>query len=363
MHLYVAGSGGGQAPNEALRNELERGLGDIADRAVKYPAVGVLNVDGLLAAERVGGKYHNSVVAGKRELRRLINANIDECRGSTKLIISGYSQGAQVAADVFQEFENDKRGRGAYIYALILFGDPYFNSGDDGAGASWGARRHVKGRDGSLGRRGGFTSKYRGRVRSYCHRKDPICQGDRPTVQISATLSAWKVDMGRQLASGRLSFAEHNNYHEVDEAQDAGRWLSTKLRAELGITQPGTQPPPTEPVDQPSDTPDTTPVLPVTPPVPTWREQQGSRGANTFSNPYNASGQGPRVEAMSWVDVSCKVYAPQIASANPDGYWYRIASAPWNNAYYAVANTFWNGDVPGQKPYTHNTDFNVPDCS
>lgn len=39
MHLYVAGSGGGQAPNEALRNELERGLGDVADRAVKYPAV------------------------------------------------------------------------------------------------------------------------------------------------------------------------------------------------------------------------------------------------------------------------------------------------------------------------------------
>ena len=63
-----------------------------------------------------------------------------------------------------------------------------------------------------------------------------------------------------------------------------------------------------------------------------------------------------------WVDVSCKVYAPQIQSANPDGYWYRIATAPWNNQYYAVANTFWNGDVPGQKPYTHFTDWAVRDC-
>jgi hypothetical protein len=102
---------------------------------------------------------------------------------------------------------------------------------------------------------------------------------------------------------------------------------------------------------------------PTPQPAPrTWAEQQGSLGANTFTNPYNASGIGTKIQPYQWVDVSCKVYAPQIQSANPDGYWYRIASAPWNNTYYAVANTFWNGDVPGQRPYTHNTDFAVPDC-
>jgi hypothetical protein len=106
---------------------------------------------------------------------------------------------------------------------------------------------------------------------------------------------------------------------------------------------------------------------PVPPPSPgspavTWSEQQGSLGANTFLNPYNASGIGTKIQPYQWVAVSCKVYAPQIVSANPDGYWYRIASPPWNNAYYAVANTFWNGDIPGVKPYTHNTDFAVPDC-
>jgi hypothetical protein len=62
------------------------------------------------------------------------------------------------------------------------------------------------------------------------------------------------------------------------------------------------------------------------------------------------------------VQVECKVLDGTIASANPDGYWYRIASAPWNGEYYAVANTFWNGDIPGHTPYTHNTDFAVPDC-
>ena len=105
------------------------------------------------------------------------------------------------------------------------------------------------------------------------------------------------------------------------------------------------------------------PAPPGPPPAPatTWQEQQGHHGVNTFTNPYNASGMGPRIDPAAWVAVSCKVYAPQIVSANPDGYWYRIASAPWSNAYYSPANTFMNGD-PWNGPYTHNTDFTVPDC-
>jgi hypothetical protein len=103
---------------------------------------------------------------------------------------------------------------------------------------------------------------------------------------------------------------------------------------------------------------------PVQPPVgPTTKtEQSGSTGSPTFQNPTNASGPGTRIGAMAFVEVVCKVYAPQIASVNPDGYWYKIASAPWNSAFYAPANTFWNGDVPGVRPYTHNTDFSVPNC-
>jgi hypothetical protein len=39
----------------------------------------------------------------------------------------------------------------------------------------------------------------------------------------------------------------------------------------------------------------------------------------------------------------------------------RIASSPWNSGDYSPANTFMNGD-PWNGPYTHNTDFNVPNC-
>lgn len=100
---------------------------------------------------------------------------------------------------------------------------------------------------------------------------------------------------------------------------------------------------------------------PPPPPPTTYSEQEGSHGVNTFTNYHNASGLGPRIDPYATVQVSCKVYDPFIQSVNPDGYWYRIASSPWNNAYYAPANTFYNGDPIGG-PYTHNTDFAVPDC-
>jgi hypothetical protein len=104
------------------------------------------------------------------------------------------------------------------------------------------------------------------------------------------------------------------------------------------------------------------PSPPPPPPAQTWSEQETpNHPVNTFLNYHNASGMGPAIAAGQWVEVSCKVYDPTIASVNPDGYWYRIASSPWSNSYYSPANTFMNGDPYGG-PYTHNTDFAVPDC-
>ena len=84
-------------------------------------------------------------------------------------------------------------------------------------------------------------------------------------------------------------------------------------------------------------------------------------GVNTFSNYAFPAGEGEPIPPGHRVEVSCKVFAPSIASVVPDGYWYRIASAPWRNGFYAPANTFLNGDPPNG-PYLHNTDFSVPTC-
>ena len=91
--------------------------------------------------------------------------------------------------------------------------------------------------------------------------------------------------------------------------------------------------------------------------------QQGTNGADTFLDPVGASGRGARVEPSTDVAVECKVHAPNIPTASPAGYWYRLAPPPWNGRYYAVANTFFNGDdVPGRRPYLHDVDTSVPDC-
>jgi hypothetical protein len=104
------------------------------------------------------------------------------------------------------------------------------------------------------------------------------------------------------------------------------------------------------------------PPPPPPPPTATFAEQETpNHPVNTFTNYHNASGQGPAIGSGQWVQVTCKVYDPTIQSVNPDGYWYRIATSPWNDAYYAPANTFMNGDPYGG-PYTHNTDFGVPNC-
>jgi subtilisin family serine protease len=105
------------------------------------------------------------------------------------------------------------------------------------------------------------------------------------------------------------------------------------------------------------------PPLPPPPPAPQlwWEQETPNHPVNTFLNYHNASGMGTPIASGQWVQVSCKVYDPYIASVNPDGYWYRIYSSPWNNQYYSPANTFMNGDPYGG-PYTHNTDFAVPNC-
>jgi hypothetical protein len=92
------------------------------------------------------------------------------------------------------------------------------------------------------------------------------------------------------------------------------------------------------------------------------REQAGSGGARTYSRPKSLSGESDAIEPGQFVLVSCKLYSPMPPSVKPDGYWYRLSSPPWNGKAYAPANSFWNGDVPGHKPYTHNTDRSVPDC-
>jgi hypothetical protein len=237
--FYAAGSNGDQKPNLALAEEISKiGAVNFEQVAVEYPAVSIFSaspgelLNGAGAFLRVGdvGAYHDSVEAGKKKLRELISEVVATCGSQTRIILSGYSQGAQVAADVYQAM--DGAGEGSRIYAMVLFGDPYFNGGSAGRGSSTGDLRHRTGIHGGLGLRPGY-GRYRRAVRSYCHRRDLICQAHRPLVIANATtLSRWVARIAARMAVGRLSLADHK-YHETGEAQDAGRWLASRLSADL----------------------------------------------------------------------------------------------------------------------------------
>lgn len=112
------------------------------------------------------GRYHDSVKAGERELRQLIERERRRCNRATQLVLVGYSQGAQVSGDVYSDLRGKLRDT---IAGVVLFGDPRYRRSSYAAQAK---RRH----NGILRARDEFPRAGRGRVLSYCHGRDLICQ-------------------------------------------------------------------------------------------------------------------------------------------------------------------------------------------
>jgi hypothetical protein len=170
-----------------------------------YPADGLTDdprewLNALGAGLHAGplGAYHGSVVDGEQYLRDFIPRELRTC-SAIKLILVGYSQGAQVTGDVFQRHLTTAQKRS--ISGVLLFGDPYFNSSD--RQADQGDFDHH--RSGALGNRRTFGGDPR--VRSFCHQRDPVCQ------------ATWHRIPEPQLFL-RWGFKQHENYPS-DAAQAA----------------------------------------------------------------------------------------------------------------------------------------------
>jgi Cutinase len=186
-YMVIDSRGSGEAsetispPGQAFATEFQKlhHAARVAILANPYPALGlwgnwrdVLNLIGAKLGIGPLGAYHGSVVDGEQWLQTNIAAEIAACPG-TKLLLTGYSQGAQVTGDVYQRDVSSSERH--YIVAVVLFGDPYFNPTD--ATSDRGNFAH-DGRGGVLGARRSFGGY--ARVLSYCHLHDPICQ--HPTI-------------------------------------------------------------------------------------------------------------------------------------------------------------------------------------
>jgi hypothetical protein len=277
-----------------------------------------------------------------------------------RIVLAGYSQGAMVMHRVVQRLVNaNETGILSRIDGVIMLADGDHNPNDNVTtyGSASAAARGV-GFVFSAAARTDTTklpASMRSRLHSSCTAQDVVCDDAAVAgrAALVGTVRAYRNGVAVHLGPTYLG-SDANVTRPVGAV--VGRVLSMPRPVQPGGGSQGGTTPGGNPGGSPGG------GQPGGEPVPTHAEQSGSMGSPTFTNPYNASGPGPRIPAMSTVQVTCRVYAPAIASANPDGWWYRIASSPWSNQYYAVANTFWNGDVPGRKPYTHNTDFAVPIC-
>ena len=133
----------------------------VAGLANPYPAPGSPAAM-LAAAGHLPWWYHTSVVKGKKWLDKELHQTQKHCP-ATQVFLSGYSQGAQVAGDVFRDTTATN------ISGVALFGDPYFNPEDPSDHGNF--KRDL---NGLLGEREVFDSSL---VFSFCHWGDPICQG------------------------------------------------------------------------------------------------------------------------------------------------------------------------------------------
>jgi Cutinase/PKD domain len=124
------------------------------------------------------GLYPGSVNTGVSWLVSTIQGLITNCP-DVKILLAGYSQGAQVTGDAYQQLTSAQQ---AQIFGVFLLADPRF-SADPSFGSvdrgSFDTGSHGSVREGALSSttRPAFPASANGTVLSYCAADDPVCEG------------------------------------------------------------------------------------------------------------------------------------------------------------------------------------------
>lgn len=142
------------------------------------------------------GAYHGSVVDGKRWLRDFIPRELRTCP-AIKLVLVGYSRGAQVTGDVSSAKSPGRRSTTSRPSCSTATRTSTLATEVPDRGS------YDHHRSGALGKRRSFGGDPR--VRSFCHHHDPVCQANRQP----AAFDIWR-------------FKQHENY-PPDARQAASR--------------------------------------------------------------------------------------------------------------------------------------------
>jgi hypothetical protein len=144
----------------------------------RYPAVGVWSWNPLKVGDRLNGvgailgigklgAYTDSTREGEAEVKSFVKDQVkSKCgKAGTKIVLLGYSQGAQATGDAYEDLGAAQR---KHIAAVAMWGDPLYNH------TNHPADRDHRNKNGLLGTRKGLPDG--NKVFSYCNTHDPICQ-------------------------------------------------------------------------------------------------------------------------------------------------------------------------------------------
>ena len=211
--------------------ELGSKPGGYGGRSYPAPGIGVESFDTFttsLGALFSGGemtKYGESVETGADEALTFILQMVSVCP-NTKIILAGYSQGAQVVSRTLQKISQNG-GKSSWIYSALTFGDPklYLPEGKlnpltlttpacrEGKSTFSPYRAFVPDCSAYQGILGGYvpyspSSEYNNKLRAYCQWQDVICSS---YINFS------------DIAYGHASYDEQGTY--LRAAQDVYRQL------------------------------------------------------------------------------------------------------------------------------------------
>jgi RHS repeat-associated protein len=183
-HYVLIGSRGSgdplgfSTPDGIFDDDVKKQLADaglaglVTDEYNPYPAVSIGDPRVPLGAWlHDGGKYDQSVAKGEALLRSMIG-DVEREDPTAKIILVGYSQGAEVTANVYQSLADIDR---SHVFGMVLFGDTHFNGRSGGGRGGYSPKRN-----GAFGQRPAYSPAESGRIMSYCNAFDGACQaGDR----------------------------------------------------------------------------------------------------------------------------------------------------------------------------------------
>lgn len=145
---------------------------------INYPAIAVRWWDPSYYA----GNYTRSVRAGRTALANYITQFLSgPCGGTAYLYLVGFSQGAQVVGDVYQNLTAGQRSR---VAGIALIADPKFDGGQGppvNVGTYNPARNGIQGVTTQVRH---IPNRQEAFVRSYCVRGDPVCNFGKTNVAL-----------------------------------------------------------------------------------------------------------------------------------------------------------------------------------